>query len=233
MAQITLVVVDDHPLFRQGVINFLSLDPGLSVIGSAADGEEALKTIRELKPFIAIVDVNLPKLNGQQVVHQIVAEKLPTRVIMLTAYDDPEQLTHAFYSGAYAYCSKGVDPDKLLKVIYHVAEGKYVVGDHTFNRTRLDQWIAEQALSSTRPFGNQGEPYGPLSEREMEVLTYITQGMSNKDIGILLAISHQTVKNHVTSILKKLHVEDRTQAALYALRQGWVRLYKENLTNEE
>jgi DNA-binding NarL/FixJ family response regulator len=80
MTQLTLVVVDDHPLFRQGVINFLSLDPGISVIGSAADGEEALKTIRELRPFIAIVDVNLPKLNGQQVTHQVVAERLPTRV---------------------------------------------------------------------------------------------------------------------------------------------------------
>jgi DNA-binding NarL/FixJ family response regulator len=180
MAQITLVVVDDHPLFRQGLANFLSLDPGISVIGSAADGEEALKKIRELKPFIAILDVNLPKLNGQQVAHQIVAEKLPTRVIMLTAYDDPEQVTHAFYSGAYAYCSKGVDPDKLLQVVHQVADGKYVVGDHIYNRTRLDQWMAERALSATRPYGNSGEPYGPLSEREMEVLAYISQGMSNK-----------------------------------------------------
>lgn len=233
MTQLTLVVVDDHPLFRQGVINFLSLDPGISVIGSAADGEEALKTIRELRPFIAIVDVNLPKLNGQQVTHQVVAERLPTRVILLTAYDDPDQLTHAFYSGAYAYCSKGVEPEKLLRVVYHVAEGKYVVGDQIYNRPGLDRWIAERSISSTRPYGDPGEPYAPLSEREMEVLIYVTQGMSNKDIGILLDISHQTVKNHVTSILRKLNVEDRTQAALFALRQGWVRLYKENLDNEE
>lgn len=233
MTQLTLVVVDDHPLFRQGVVNFLSLDPGISVIGSAADGEEALKTIRELRPFIAIVDVNLPKLNGQQVTHQVVAERLPTRVILLTAYDDPEQLTHAFYSGAFAYCSKGVEPEKLLRVVYHVADGKYVVGDQIFNRSGLDRWIAQRTLSSTRPYGDPGEPYAPLSEREMEVLNYVTQGMSNKDIGILLDISHQTVKNHVTSILRKLNVEDRTQAALYALRQGWVRLYKENKINEE
>jgi DNA-binding NarL/FixJ family response regulator len=177
--------------------------------------------------------VNLPKLNGQQVTHQVVAERLPTRVILLTAYDDPEQLTHAFYSGAFAYCSKGVEPEKLLRVVYHVADGKYVVGDQIFNRSGLDRWIAQRTLSSTRPYGDPGEPYAPLSEREMEVLNYVTQGMSNKDIGILLDISHQTVKNHVTSILRKLNVEDRTQAALYALRQGWVRLYKENKINEE
>jgi len=233
MTQITLVVVDDHPLFRQGVVKYLSLDPELMVIGSAADGEEALRIIRELRPSIAIVDVNLPKLNGQQVTHQVIAERLPTRVILLTAYDDPEQLTHALYSGAYAYCSKGVEPERLLQVVYHVADGKYVAGDQIFNRASLDRWIMARTASSIRSYGDPGEPYAPLSEREMEVLSYVTKGMSNKDIGLLLDISHQTVKNHVTSILRKLNVEDRTQAALYALRQGWVRLNSENSKNLE
>jgi DNA-binding NarL/FixJ family response regulator len=226
MAQITIVVVDDHPLFRQGVINYLSLDPELTVIGAAADGEEALRLIRELKPFIAVVDVNLPKLNGQQVTHQVIAEKLPTRVILLTAYDDPDQLTHALYSGAYAYCSKGVEPEKLLRVVHIVSEGKYVAEDQVLNRAGLDRWITERTVNAIRPYGDPGDPYAPLSEREMEVLSFVTQGLSNKDIGTLLDISHQTVKNHVTSILRKLNVEDRTQAALYALRQGWVRLNK-------
>src|SRR3989304_1327978 len=220
MTQITIVVVDDHPLFRQGVVNFLSLDPEITVIGAAADGEEALRVIRELKPYIAVVDVNLPKLNGQQVTHQVIAEKLPTRIILLTAYDDPEQLTHALYSGAYAYCSKGVEPERLLRVIHHVTEGKYVAGDQVMNRASLDRGITERPVSAIRPYGDPGEPYAPLSEREMEVWSFVTQGMSNKDIGVLLDISHQTVKNHVTSILRKLNVEDRTQAALYALRRG-------------
>lgn len=226
MAQITIVVVDDHPLFRQGVINYLSLDPELTVIGAAADGEEALRLIRDLKPFIAVVDVNLPKLNGQQVTHQVISEKLSTRVILLTAYDDPDQLTHALYSGAYAYCSKGVEPEKLLRVVHTVAEGKYVAEDQVLNKAGLDRWITERTVNAIRPYGDPGDPYAPLSEREMEVLTFVTQGLSNKDIGTLLDISHQTVKNHVTSILRKLNVEDRTQAALYALRQGWVRLNK-------
>ncbi len=233
MTQITLVVVDDHPLFRQGVSRFLSLDPDISVIGSAPDGESALKVIRELKPLIAIVDVNLPKLNGQRVTHHITTEKLPTRVILLTAYDDPEQLVHAFYSGAHAYCSKGVEPEKLLQVVHHVAKGKYVAGDQIFSRAGLDRWIIKHTVGSSRSSRDLGDSYAPLSEREMEVLSYVTKGMSNKDIGVLLDISHQTVKNHVTSILRKLNVEDRTQAALFALQRGWVRLYKENNVNQE
>lgn len=233
MTQITLVVVDDHPLFRQGVTRFLSLDPDISVIGSAADGEGALKVIRELKPLIAIVDVNLPKLNGQRVTHHITTEKLPTRVILLTAYDDPEQLIHAFYSGAYAYCSKGVEPEKLLQVVHHVAKGKYVAGEQILSRSGLDRWMIKHTVGSSRSSGDLGESYEPLSEREMEVLSYVTKGMSNKDIGVILEISHQTVKNHVTSILRKLNVEDRTQAALFALQRGWVRLYKENNVNQE
>jgi DNA-binding NarL/FixJ family response regulator len=233
MTQITLVVVDDHPLFRQGVVNFLSLDADITVIGTATDGEEALQLIRELKPFIAIVDVNLPKLNGHQITHQVIAEKLPTRVILLTAYDDPEQQIHALFSGAYAYCSKGVEPEKLMRVVHHVADGKYVAGDQILNRMALDRWITDRTVSAIRPYGDPGEPYAPLSEREMEVLSYVTKGMSNKDIGVILDISHQTVKNHVTSILRKLNVEDRTQAALYALRQGWVRLREENTQNQE
>ena len=224
MTQLTLVVVDDHPLFRQGVVNILSLDSRISVIGTAINGEQALSTIRALKPDIAIVDVNLPKLNGQQVTREIVNERLPTRVILLTAYDDPDQLVHAYYSGAYAYCSKIIEPEKLLNVIFQVAEGKYVVGEQILNRDGLDRWIAERAINALRSYGNPGDPYAPLSEREMEVLRCVTKGMSNKDIGNILDISHQTVKNHVTSILRKLNVEDRTQAALFALRQGWVRL---------
>jgi DNA-binding NarL/FixJ family response regulator len=233
MAKITLVVVDDHPLFRQGVVDAISLDPEFSVVGLAVDGEEAMRLIRELSPGIAVVDVNLPKLNGQQVLRQVMAEKLSTRIILLTAYDDPEQRTHALRGGAAAYCSKDVEPERLIQVIHNVADGKFVVGDQLLSRSGLEHWLTEQTGSAMRSYGDPGEPFSPLSEREMEVLTYVTRGLSNKDIGVLLGISHQTVKNHVTSILRKLCVEDRTQAALYALRRGWVRLYKQNSQHQE
>src|SRR5512141_1841759 len=123
MNVITILIVDDHPLFRQGVADTLSLEPDLKVIAQAPDGESALDMIRELKPQVAIVDVNLPGINGQQVTRQIVNEKLPTRVILLTAYDDAEQKIHAMRVGAAAYCTKDVAPEKLVETVRLVAAG--------------------------------------------------------------------------------------------------------------
>src|SRR5512147_418789 len=108
MNKITIIVVDDHPLFRQGVADAFSLEPDFSVVAQACSGEEALEFIRDLQPIVAVIDVNLPGLNGQQVTRQIVLEKLPTRVVLLTAYDDTEQKIHAMRVGAAAYCTKDV-----------------------------------------------------------------------------------------------------------------------------
>lgn len=224
MNPITIIVVDDHPLFRQGVVNAFAMVPDFSVIAQAADGEVALDLIRQRKPDIAIVDVNLPGLNGHQIIRQVVMEKLPTRVLLLTAYDDPEQVVHAMRAGAYAFFSKDVQPEKLVECIRQVHQGKYIIGDKVLSPEALRRWLMQRIEGAMRMYVNPGEPYDPLSEREMEVLIYVTRGMSNKEIANLLGISHQTVKNHVTSILRKLSVEDRTQAAIFALRRGWIRL---------
>jgi len=233
MEPITIVVVDDHPLFRQGVVDAFSLAPDLLVLGQASDGEAAISAIRQLQPTVAVVDVNLPGINGQQVMRQIVAEKIPTRVILLTGYDDPEQRTHAMRGGAAAYCAKDVQPEQLVQIIRLVSGGDYVVGEQTFDQERLDRWLAAQTEGALRSYGDPGEPYYPLSSREMEVLVYVTKGLSNKEIATSLGISHQTVKNHVTAILRKLGVEDRTQAAIYALRRGWVRLNQQDSQTQE
>jgi len=192
-----------------------------------------LELIRELQPQIAIVDVNLPGMNGQQVTHQVVSEKIPTRIIMLTAYDDTEQQIHAMRVGAHAYCVKDVDPQTLVQIVHTVANGKYYIGDEILNEASIEQWLSMISESALRSYSDPGDPFQPLSSREMEVLSYITQGKSNKEIAALLGISHQTVKNHVTSILRKLGVEDRTQAAIYSLRRGWVRLYQNGGEDQE
>ena len=233
MSKISIVVVDDHPLFRQGVVDAVSLEPDLEVIGQAASGSIGLEMIREKKPDVAVVDVNLPELNGQQIARQVVAEKLPTRVVLLTAYDDTEQVIHAMRAGSAAFTAKDISPEKLVDIIRAVADGKYVVAENIMDTRGLDNWVEEQTDSAARPYSDPGEPFHPLSGREMEVLECVTLGMSNKEIASTLGISHQTVKNHVTAILRKLGVDDRTQAAVYALRRGWVRLYKGNSESQE
>lgn len=224
MSKIRIIVVEDHPLFRQGVADTLSLEPDFFVVGEADTGPNALEVIRELEPDIALLDVNLPGMNGQQVTRQLKAERIPTKVIFLTAYDDLEQILHSIKAGAYAYCAKNVEPDHLIRVIRLVHEGNYVIGDQVMDENNIQHWIQSVTDGSPRAYSDPGEPYHPLSKREMEVLMKITKGKSNKEIAADLGISHQTVKNHVTSILRKLNVDDRTQAAVYALKRGWVRL---------
>jgi DNA-binding NarL/FixJ family response regulator len=233
MELIRILVVDDHPLFRQGVIDTISLEPDLLVIGEATNGEDALDLIRDLNPEVAIVDVNLPGINGQQVTQQAVQEKLPSRIILLTAYDDAEQKLHAMKVGAAAYCVKDVQPETLADIVRKVAAGNYVIGEKALNAQELEAWLEPEGKSDQSFYGELGEPYEPLSKREMEVLAQLTKGMSNKEIATKLGISHQTVKNHVTSILRKLGVEDRTQATLYALRRGWVRLQDDDKEIQE
>lgn len=225
-AKISLVVVDDHPIFRQGVVDAFSLEKDLLVVGQASDGNEGLALIKKLDPHVAVVDVNLPSINGQQLTRHLKSEKRHTRIVLLTAYDDSSQVVHSMAAGAAAYCVKDIDPQKLIEIVRAVSQGNYVVAETVLDQAGLQRWLGERTDLSGRAYSDPGDPFEPLSAREMEVLECVTRGMSNKEIATSLDISHQTVKNHVTAILRKLNVEDRTQAAVYALRRGWVRLYE-------
>jgi len=233
MKEITLLVADDHPLFRQGVVDALSLEKDFQVVAQASNGEEAINQIRALKPMVAVLDVNMPMMNGQQVTHQVASTNLPTRVVLLTGYDDIEQAIHAVLAGAAGYCAKEIEPEILARTVRAVADGKFAVAGNIFTRRELDSWIDEQMEGARRSYSEPGSPFHPLSDREMEVLSCVVRGMSNKEIATLLGISHQTVKNHVTSILRKFSVEDRTQAVVYALKRGWVKLQDTAIKSQE
>ncbi|MBM4421906.1 MAG: response regulator transcription factor [Chloroflexi bacterium] len=220
-----VVIVEDHPVFRQGLKEILRGEPDMTVLGETADGGEAIELIRSLNPDVILLDVNLPGMNGLQIVRQLKSDRNKALIIMLTAYDDAQQGVHALRAGAHAFCPKDVQPQKLVEVLRHVLRGHFVVGDQLFDRDGVDEWIEKQVSQAGRPILDEmQEMYSPLSPREMQILQYVTRGLSNKEIASTLGISHQTVKNHMTAILHKLDVEDRTQAAVYALRHGWVRL---------
>ena len=233
MTKLEIVVVDDHPIFRQGVVDSLALEKDFEVIGQAEDGRAGLELILTEEPDIAIVDVNLPEMNGQQLTRRLTAQRSPTRAVLLTAYDDSSQAVHSMTAGAAAYCVKDIDPQKLVEVIRNVAQGKFVISEEVYDEVELKSWLDQRTDLSSVGYSDPGEPFDPLSNREMQVLECVTRGMSNKEIALELGISHQTVKNHVTAILRKLRVDDRTQAAVFALRQGWVRLYSQPKKTEE
>jgi len=225
MDRIRILVVDDHPLFRQGLRDVLQSEEDIEVVAEASNGQEAIDLTHALQPDALILDINLPGMNGLQVTRQLRAEHCTSAVVMLTAYDDAEQVLHAFRAGGSAYCPKDITPHKLVQILRQVVQGHYVVDDHIFDVEGLQGWLDSSVEKAGRSYVDDSrEAFSPLSPREMEILQFVTRGLSNKEIAVSLGISHQTVKNHMTAILHKLDVEDRTQAAVYALRRGWVRL---------
>ena len=139
----------------------------------------------------------------------------------------------AAWAGTAAYCSKDVDPSHLIHAIKAVVDGKYVIDGRIFTQLEFENWLDDEMDKARHLYSEPGSPFHPLSDREMEVLTCVVKGMSNKEIASALGISHQTVKNHVTSILRKFGVEDRTQAVVYALKRGWVKLLDRHSHSQE
>ena len=222
--KIAVMIVDDHPLVLQGLRKVLAGEPDIAVVGAATDGEEALETARRLTPDVILLDINLPSMNGMQVARQLKADLPNVAVIMLTAYHDENQVFHAVRAGASAYYPKDVTVDKLLGAIRQVSQGMYVIEENVLSKPQLAEWITERFEEIGAFWEGAEDMFMPLSDREMEILALITRGMSNKQVAVELGISHQTVKNHMTSILRKLAVNERTLAAVYALRKGWIRL---------
>jgi len=201
---IRILVVEDHHVVRQGLVALLNVMDGLEVVGEAADGVEAIAQFRKHKPDVTLMDLRLPRMGGVDVIQRIRVETPQARFIVLTTYDGDEDIYKALKAGARAYMLKGMTTDELVATIRTVHAGK------SYIPPAIAQKLAER-------MGTED-----LTIRELDVLEQIVQGKSNKEIGTELDISEATVKTHINSLLSKLGVTDRTQAATAAIRRGIV-----------
>ena len=212
---VTIMIVDDHRLVRQGVRAFLDTQPDLSVVAEAASGEEAVRLAAQHVPDVVLMDLVMPgSLDGVDATRRLKNTSPRTQVVVLTSYHADEHIFPAIRAGALSYVLKDISPEELAGVVRKAAQGEAVL--HPRVAARVIQELQGASQDSPNPFIE-------LSERELEVLRLIAGGLSNAQIARQLVLSEKTVKGHVSNILGKLHLNDRTQAAVYAWREGIVR----------
>ena len=215
MTAIRVMLVDDHALFRRGIASILAAERGFEVVGEAANGLEALDRARELMPDVILMDIFMPGANGLEATRRI-KEALPyVKIVILTVSEEDQNLFEAIKSGAQGYLLKKIEPQELFAMLKGV-----VKGDAPISRAMAAKILREFAHQAQRVAAPS--PGADLTPREREVLELVTQGKSNKEIAVALAIAENTVKNHLKNILEKLHLENRVQAATFALREGLV-----------
>jgi DNA-binding NarL/FixJ family response regulator len=219
--------VDDHPLFRRGIRWSLENEHDLLVVAEAADGQAAIQQVDLLMPDVVLVDINIPHMSGLEVTRILKRRHPQIGVIILTMHEDDEQLFHAIRVGAAAYCTKDVEAEALIELIRRVARGEFLINENVLSRPFVASRVLDQFRELSQIDQVSDSVFSPLTPREVEILDCVAQGNSNKEIARILTISDQTVKNHITSILRKLAVNDRTQAVIYALRHGWIKLGEE------
>ena len=207
---IRVLVADDHLVVRRGVRALLATEPGIEVVGEAADGVEAVRAAAALAPDVVLLDLEMPRLDGVEALRRVLAERPGTRVLVLTSFATDDKVFPAIKAGALGYLLKDSDPDDLARAIRQVHRGE----------SSLHPAVARKVLRElARPPQRPPTP-DPLSARELEVLRLVARGLGNQEIADALGIGEATVRSHVSSILAKLHLASRTQAALYALREG-------------
>jgi DNA-binding NarL/FixJ family response regulator len=209
--KIKVLLVDDHAVVRQGLRTFLELQEDMTIVGEAANGAEAIEQARQTQPDIVLLDLMMPKMGGVEATPHIIAACPQARVIILTSFGEDDQVIPAIRAGAQGYLFKDIPPHDLVQAVREAYQGK----------AQLHPDVARKLMSAVAaPVAAGPAPDSDLTERELEVLRLIAQGLSNQQIAQKLTISEKTVKTHVSNILGKLHVEDRTQAAIYALKKG-------------
>lgn len=214
---IRILIADDHAIVREGLRWLITTEPGMELVAEAADGDEAVQKARALKPDVILLDLVMPKLDGVTAIAQIRRENADARILVLTSFADDERVFAAVKAGALGYLLKDSLPRDLLQGIRDVYNGELAIQPALAHKL-MRELQRSARLSSGPPLVAE-----PLTEREVEVLTLVARGLSNQEIARKLEISERTARTHVSNILDKLHLENRTQAALYALREGLTR----------
>jgi DNA-binding NarL/FixJ family response regulator len=208
---IRVAVVDDQRLFTKGISGLVDMLPGVGVVGVAFDGEEAVALCREKEPDVVLMDISMPKMDGISATREI-KDLLPqTAIIILTGHEEDEHVFEGIKAGAQGYLLKDSEPENLSRAIRTVHAGDTIIAPE----------LAQKMLSTFQSGGPRGSRLAPpLTERELEVIRALAQGMSDRQIARSLDISEKTVRNHTSNIYRKLHIFDRTQAVIYAIREG-------------
>ena len=222
--RIRILIVDDHALFRVGMANILGREKDIEIVGEADSSRSALEAAEQLSPDVILMDSSLPSPGGIETTQRIRRELPATAIVVMAADVDEEELFASIKAGAAAFAVKDISPEDLVHVVRRVSNGEFLINDQVFSKpavaTRVLKEFRELAV-----YGQEAAPiFAPLSPREVEILDNIAKGMTNKQVAYALTISEQTVKNHMSSILRKLSVNDRTQAVVYAMKQGWIRI---------
>ena len=219
MAEIRVLIVDDHAMVRQGLRTFLTLSEGIEVVGEAANGLEAVEQARHHQPDIVLMDLVMPQLDGIEATRRIRTLSPKTQILALTSFIDDEKVFTAIEAGALGYLLKDVSPDDLVEAIKAAHRGEAQLHPEATKKL-MGQVAARAKPAETAPAKPGKAGSADLTERELEVLRLIATGSSNREIAQTLTIAEKTVKTHVSNILSKLHLADRTQAAIYALHEG-------------
>lgn len=213
-AVIRIFITDDHAVVREGLRTLISTEPGMQVVGEAADGMEAVQKACDLTPDVILMDMAMPRMGGLEAIRKIKEQCPEVQILVLTSFSDDETVFPAIKAGALGYLLKNTSPERLLSAIRDVHMGK----------PSMSSDIANKLMWEIQRKSNLPPTEEPLTDREMDVLKLVAQGMTNQEIADALVISEGTVRTHVSNILSKLHLANRTQAALYALREGYTPL---------
>ncbi|MEI3613837.1 response regulator transcription factor [Pseudogracilibacillus sp. SO30301A] len=224
---ITIALIDDHKLFREGVKRILSFEPSFDVVAEADDGLEAKDIVKEYQPDIVLMDINMPEMNGIEATKELLQSNPELKIIILSIHEDESYVSHALQTGAQGYLLKEMDTESLMEAIKVVYDGgSYLHPKVTHNLVQEYRKLVKTNETNTNM--NEIEfrkPLHLLTKRECQVLQLLSEGQSNRKIAETLVISEKTVKNHVSNILQKMNVNDRTQAVVTAIRKGWVEVF--------